>query len=594
MTERVQEATGAEDIVWNLGDMYAGVDDPALEADQQAMTAKCAAFAEKYRGRVGTLSAADMAEALTDLEIIYDRVARLGSFASLQWTIDMGNAAYGALLQKIQEFGSQLQQQILFFELEWANVSDEQARIADDPALARWRHYLKQAREERPYLLTEPEERILAEKAVTGVQAWNRFFGQVLSATQYELDGQKLPQEALLRRMYSPDRDERRRAADALTVGLRANLPTAIFVFNTILADKASNDRLRKNPTWISSRNRSNEISDESVEALVKAVTSRYDIVARYYNIKRRLLGYDTLYEYDRYAPLQQVDTQHKWTEARDIVLNAYHAFDPLMAQTAGEFFEKRWIHAPVKAGKRGGAFASPVTPSLHPYVMVNYTGSSKDVMTLAHELGHGIHMMLSRPKGIFEAQTPLTTAEMASTFGEMLVFTDLMNRESDPQARAALLATKIEDSFATVFRQISMNRFEDAIHTARRMEGELSADRIGELWMTTQRAMFGDSVTLRDEYTLWWSYITHFTNVPGYVYAYAFGELLVMSLFARYRHEGAAFAPKYLDVLSMGGADRPENILRIAGVDLTNPNFWQEGLNIIDDMVTQLESMVK
>jgi oligoendopeptidase F len=593
MAQVVQEVTGAEDVVWNLGDLYAGSDDPALARDQQLTTEQAAAFAAKYRGKVGSLSVAEMAEALTEFESLYDRVSRLMTFASLQWVIEMNNPAFGALLQKLQEYGSRLQQEILFFELEWANVSDAQAKITDDPALARWHHFLKQALDERPHLLTEPEEKILTEKAVTGVSAWNRYFGQTLSATQYEFEGQKVPQEAVLRRLYSADRAEREKAAASITAGLKSILPTATFVFNTLLAEKASNDRLRKNATWISSRNRSNEIPDESVEALVKAVTSRYDVVTRYYNIKRKLLGLDELLDYDRYAPLSPVETRYQWHEARDIVLSAYNAFDPSMAQVAGEFFEKHWIHAPVKVGKRGGAFANPCVPSLHPYVLVNYTGTSKDVMTLAHELGHGIHMYLSRPKGILEAGTPLTTAEMASTFGEMLVFNDLMNRESDPLARRAMLASKIEDTFATVYRQITMNRFEDAIHTARRNEGELSTDRVNELWIQTQRAMFGSSVTLREDYGIWWSYVQHFTNTPGYVYAYAFGELLVLALFARYRAEGKPFVNKYLQVLSMGGAERPETILKIAGVDLTDPNFWNEGVAILDDMVKQLEAMI-
>jgi oligoendopeptidase F len=593
MTQAVQEATGAENVVWDLSDLYRGGDDPAIARDLEQADAQADRFAERYRGRVATLSAGEMAEALHDAEQINDLMGRLGSFASLQWATDTGNAAYGALLQRIREASSQLDQKTLFFELEWANVPDEQAAITADPALARWRHYLENARRRRPHLLTEPEEKILTEKAVTGVHAWTRYYGEVMSAQRYDVDGQKVPQALILQRLYLPDREARKRAADSMTVGLRDTLKTSTYVFNTVLADKASDDRLRKYPTWISSRNLDNEASDEMVDALVSAVTSRYDIVSRYYKIKRQLLGYDTLYEYDRYAPLAQVETHYRWDEARDIVLNAYQAFHPRLAEIAGEFFEKQWIHAPVRPGKRGGAFASPTVPSVHPYVLVNFTATVRDVMTLAHELGHGVHMYLSRPNGIFQAYTPLTTAEMASVFGEMLVFTDLMNREPERAARIAMLASKIEDTFATVFRQISMNRFEDAIHTDRRGQGELPPERLSELWMTTQRAMFGDSVTLREEYGIWWSYVPHFVNTPGYVYAYAFGELLVMALFNRYRQEGAAFAPKYLDVLAAGSSDKPENILAKVNVDLTDPQFWQQGLSIIDEMVTQLEDLV-
>jgi len=593
MVDAVQEKTGAENVVWDLSALYAGADDPAINRDLEDVNARADRFAEKYRGRVATLSASELAQALTDMEGIEETMGKLGSFAGLRWTTDVANPSYGALMQKMEESGSQLQQKMLFFNLEWANAPDDQVKIAADPALARWQHYLESARRFRPHLLTEPEEKILSEKAVTGIQAWNRYFGEVLANYRYNLDGQEVPQEAVLRRLYLADREARRKAADTMTTGLRQTLHTTTYVFNVMLAEKASTDRLRKYPTWISARNLDNEASDEMVEALVSAVTSRYDIVARYYRTKRKLLGYDELFDYDRYAPLAQAQTYYSWNEAREIVLNAYGAFHPRLAAVAGEFFDKNWIHAPVMPGKRAGAYAHPCVPSAHPFVFVNFTGVDRDVMTLAHELGHGAHMYLSRPKGVLEAYTPLTTAEMASVFGEMLVFTDLMNRESDRSVQMSMLARKIEDTFATVFRQISMNRFENAIHNARRKEGELTSDRMSELWMDTQRAMFEDSVTLRDDYRIWWSYIPHFVNTPGYVYAYAFGELLVLALFNLYRKEGASFAPKYLEVLSAGGSDRPENILKIAGVDLTDPNFWKEGLATVESMVAQFEGLV-
>ncbi len=593
MNQAVQEATGAEHVIWDLSDLYSGSDDPAITRDLETANAQADRFAERYRGRVASLSAAELAEALQEAETFNELIGRLGSFASLQWATDTGNAAYGALLQRMREARSQLHQKTLFFELEWANIPDEHAKITADPQLARWRHYLENALRIRPHLLSEPEEKILAEKAVTGVQAWTRYYGEIIAAQRYDLDGQKVPQEVVLRRLYLPDREVRKRAADSVTAGLRDVLKTSTYVFNTVLADKASDDRLRKYPTWISSRNLDNETTDEMVQALIDAVTSRYDIVARYYKIKRKLLGYDELYDYDRYAPLAEAETRYTWDEARDIVLNAYHAFHPPMAEIAREFFDKRWIHAPALPGKRGGAFASPTVPSVHPYIVVNFTATSRDVMTLAHELGHGVHMYLSRPRGVFEAYTPLTTAEMASVFGEMLVFTDLMSREPDRAARIAMLASKLEQTFATVFRQVSMNRFEDSIHTVRRTEGELSTERINEAWMQTQRAMFGGSVTLRDDYAIWWSYVSHFVNVPGYVYAYAFGELLVLALFNVYRQEGSSFAPKYIDVLAAGGSDKPEQILAKVGVDLTNPKFWRQGLATIDEMVTQLEDLV-
>jgi oligoendopeptidase F len=321
-------------------------------------------------------------------------------------------------------------------------------------------------------------------------------------------------------------------------------------------------------------------------------VTSRYDIVARYYRLKRKLLGVDVLFDYDRYAPLPAADRRYSWDEGRAVVLDAYAQFHPRMAEIAGMFFEQNWIDAPVRPGKRGGAYSARVVPSVHPYVFLNYQAKPRDVMTLAHELGHGVHQYLAREQGLLQSDTPLTTAEMASTFGEALVFSDMMARERDPHVRLAMLTAKLEDSFATVFRQVAMNRFEDAIHTTRRNEGELTAERFSALWLETQRAMFGDSVTLTDDYGLWWSYIPHFIDYPGYVYAYAFGELLVLALYARYQEVGPDFADGYIDALRAGGSNWPHEIVRPLGVDLNDPKFWHQGLQILEDQVSQAETL--
>jgi oligoendopeptidase F len=398
----------------------------------------------------------------------------------------------------------------------------------------------------------------------------------------------------VLSRLYDPDRDVRRRAAQSVTAGLRDLGRTTTYIFNNILADKASDDRLRHYPAWISARNLANEVDDQVVDALVGAVTARYDIVARYYRLKRRLLGLDELFEYDRYAPLPAADRRYSWDETRHIVLNAYGNFHPRMAEVAGWFFERRWIDAAMRPGKIGGAFSAGTVPSAHPYVLVNYEARPRDVMTVAHELGHGVHQALSRQQGMLQMHTPLTTAETASVFGEMLVFQDMMAREGDSRVRLAMLTGKLEDSFATVFRQVSMNRFEDAIHTARRSEGELTTERYGELWLETQRAMFQGSVTLSQDYGLWWSYIPHFINTPGYVYAYSFGELLVLALYARYQQVGPAFAGAYLDMLGAGGSNWPHELVKPLGVDLRDLNFWTAGLQILDDMVGQAEKLAE
>lgn len=593
-TQTMQERTGAEEVRWDLSDLYQGVDDPQIERDIAQTDARADAFAAAYRGRVQSLSAEELYRAIAEYEAIVEAANRLGVFAHLLWTTDAANPRYGALLQRLTEWEAQLQQKLVFFELEWVNAPDDFAQaMLTAPALAHYRHWLEVTRRYQPHRLTEPEEKILAEKSVTGRSAWARFFSELMGNTRYPFDGEELTQAAILAKLYDPDRSVRQRAAQAFTDVLRQQLPTLTYIFNTLAADKASDDRLRKFPSWISSRNLDNQVSDAVVEALIEAVTARYDIVARYYHLKRRLLGVDRLYDYDRYAPLPAAEGHYRWEQARDMVLEAYGKFHPQMAEIAGQFFARSWIDAPPYPGKRSGAYSASAVPSVHPYVFMNFTGSARDVMTLAHELGHGVHQYLSREQGMLQQHTPLTTAEMASTFGEMLVFSDFMARESNPAVRLAMLAHKIEDTFATVFRQISMNRFEHAMHTARRTEGELPSERLSQFWLETQQAMFGDSVELTENYAIWWSYVPHFLQVPGYVYAYAFGELLVLALFARYRQEGDSFAPRYLQVLRAGGSDWPEAILAPLGVDLTAPDFWQEGLREIEALVAQAEKLV-
>lgn len=585
--------SGAEEITWDLTDLYAGIDDAAIDRDLDDADARADKLAQTYRGRVTQLGAKELQSVIVAYENILETVHKAVAFAYLYWSVDAEDAAAGALLQKVTERSSRLSQKLVFFELEWANAPDDKAEaLMGDPALARYHHWLELARRYRPYLLSEPEEKLLSEKAVTGREAWSRFFEEVHSAARYEFDGEALPEQIVLTRLYDADRGVRQRAAAAITGGLKLLSRTTTYIFNTILADKASDDRLRGYPTWISSRNMDNEVDDNTVDALVNAVVSRYDIVARYYRLKRRLLGLDELFDYDRYAPLLSADRKYLWPEAHDIVLGAYGKFHPRMAEIAGLFFERRWIDAAVKPGKRGGAYSHAAVPSAHPYVFLNYEPNPREVMTLAHELGHGVHQYLARTQGLLQADTPLTTAETASVFGEMLVFQDLLSRETDADTRLAMLTQKIEDSFATVFRQVSMNRFEQAIHTARRSEGELPTARYSELWLETQRAMFSDSVTMTDDYGLWWSYVPHFISVPGYVYAYSFGNLLVLALYARYQIAGADFAPAYLDMLASGRSNWPHAIMKPLGVDLTDPGFWDQGLQMLDDMVREAEKL--
>jgi oligoendopeptidase F len=586
-------ATGAEEIRWDLTDLYAAGDDPAIDRDLDAADSRAAALRDQYYGRVAGLDSAGLAGMLAEYEAIGELAGKVGSFAFLHWSTDTEDASRGALLQRITERDSRLSQELVFVDLELANIPDESAdELLSEPALHRYRHYIERARRYRPHLLSEPEEKILAEKSVTGRAAWTRLFEELHNAQRYALAGHSMSRDQVLNKLHDADRGVRRDAAAALTAGLQEMIRPSTYIFNTILADKASDDRLRHYPTWISARNLGNEVDDRVVQALVDAVTSRYDIVGRYYRLKRRLLGLDELFDYDRYAPLPAADRIYGWSDARAMVLAAYGRFHPRMAQIAQQFFERRWIDAATHPGKHGGAYSHSTVPSVHPYVLLNYEGRPRDVMTLAHELGHGVHQTLARPQGLLQANTPLTTAETASVFGEMLMFQDLMTREGDPAVRLAMLTSKIEDTFATIFRQVSMNRFEDAIHTARRERGELTADRLAELWLGTQRAMFGDSVNMTDNYGLWWSYVHHFVNTPGYVYAYAFGNLLVLALYARYTEVGPAFADRYLEMLAAGGSDYPHEIVRPLGVDLNDLGFWSHGLDILDHMVRDAEEL--
>ena len=587
--------SGAEEVLWDLGDLYSGGSDPRLEKDLSESKQRAESFASSYRGRIAALDALELTRLLQEYEQILELSGKAGTFAYLHWSTNTEDPARGALLQRLQEHTSQLQQQLLFFELEWAHVKDKRAQeVMTDPALAHYRFWLALARRYRPHLRSEAEEKILAEKAVTGRNAWIRFFEEVHSGARYTLEGEELPQQSVLTKLYDPDRVQRKRAAEAFTAGLQNMRRVNTYVFNNLLADKASDDRLRRYPTWISARNLANQIDDSTVDALVQAVRGRYGIVARYYTLKKKLLRLEELFDYDRYAPLPTANRRYQWQEAKQMVLEAYSGFHPEMGEIAVSFFKKNWIDAAVLPGKRGGAYSHGAVPSVHPYIFMNFEGTPRHVMTLAHEMGHGVHQYLSREQGILSADTPLTTAETASVFGGMLVFQKLMSVEKDPQVRLSMLVQKIEDTFATVFRQAAMNRFEEAIHEARRAEGELTTDHFNELWMKTQKEMFEGSVTLTDNYSVWWSYIPHFIHSPGYVYAYAFGELLVLALYARYQESATSFPSAYRDLLAAGGSNWPEELVRPLGVDLKDPTFWDKGLGMIEEFVEQAESMAK
>ena len=586
-----EENTGAEGVHWDLSDLYPSSD--ALDQDLLHADREADAFAGRYRDRVANLSAEDLARALGSLEALQDRMGRSYAYAYLHWSTNTNDPARGALLQKVQESYTQTSKKLIFFDLEWAHLDDERARAyLEAEELRHFRHYLELQRLQKDYLLSEPEEKILSEKSLTGRGAWNRFFDETLGAARFYIDGEAKTEQETLSKLHESNRDLRRSAALALTEGLQKHERELTFVFNTILADKNSDDRLRGYPHWLSSRNLANEVSDETVDALIEAVTSRYDLVARYYRLKQKLLSLDELMDYDRYAPIGAADIRYTWNEARDVVIESYSGFHPEMGTISEYFFDLNWIDAAVAAGKRGGAFSHGTVPSAHPYILMNFTGKIRDVQTLAHELGHGVHQHLSRKQGVFQASTPLTTAEMASVFGEMLVFQRLLKNEEDAANKLAMVVGKIDDTIATVFRQVAMNRFEDRIHTARRTEGELTAGRFAELWLATQDEMFRGSVTLGEHYRHWWSYIPHFLHSPGYVYAYAFGELLVLALYAKYRQSPMDFPSKYITLLEAGGSDWPHELLSALDIDLTDPGFWRLGMKAIEDLIIEAEDL--
>ena len=586
-----QETTGAEEVHWDLSDLYPSPD--ALNEDLLQAGTEADAFEDQFRGTVSELSAEKFAAALEAFEAIQDRMGRSFTYAYLNWSTNTNDPSRGALLQRVQESYTETSQKLIFFELEWAHLDDERAYVLlEDDELRPYRHYLELQRLRRQYLLTEPEEKVLSEKSLTGRSAWNRFFDETLGAARFYIDGEEVTEQETLSKLHEPDREIRRRAALALTEGLQKHQRELTFVFNTILADKSSDDRIRGYPHWLSSRNLSNEVSDETVEALIDAVTSRYDLVARYYSLKRQLLDLDEMMDFDRYAPIGDTNTLYEWREARDLVIESYSRFHLEMGKIAEYFFDRKWIDAAVAPGKRGGAFSHGAVPSAHPYILMNYTGKIRDVQTLAHELGHGVHQYLARKQGVLQSDTPLTTAEMASVFGEMLVFQRLLKEENDAANKLAMIVGKIDDTVATVFRQVAMNRFEDRIHTARRIDGELTPDRFGELWLATQTEMFRGSVTLGDHYKHWWSYIPHFLHSPGYVYAYAFGELLVLALYAKYQESPGDFPAEYVALLESGGSDWPNELLSRLDVDLTDPEFWNLGMKAIENLIVEAESL--
>ncbi len=591
--------------VWDLSDLYDAVDDPRIAADVTAARERAQALEARYAGRIACpeLSAETLRSALDEYEAILRLQDRPMAYAHLRFSADTADPALGAFLQRMQEARTASTRHLIFLDLEIGKIPETTfADLIGDPRLDPYRHYVQHQRALAAHYLSELEEKLWEELANTGRRAFGRLFSEISSRMKFTLPGEagqredgsprELTQSEVLALLYDPDRGTRRAAAAAITAGLEGEQHVLTYIFNTLLQEKAVGDRLRRYDSPEASRHLDNELEPEVVQNVVDVCVRNYHLVAEYYAVKRQLLGLEELTHFDRYAPLLMEKSEISFSEAERLVLESFGAFSPRVLEVTEPFFQRRWIDAELRPGKRGGAFCSSITPDLHPYVFMNYTGKPRDVMTLAHELGHAVHGMLARQHNYLNFHPVLPLAETASVFGEMLVFDALRSRLESPRERLALLAEKIEDTFATVFRQATMYRFEQEAHRLRREEGELPVERLNEIWQRTMQEMFGQSLRLGEAHRWWWLYIPHVYQTPFYVYAYAFGELLVLALYARYRREGAPFIDKYLALLAAGGSRRPAEIVRALDIDIADPSFWQGGMDLIRGMVEEAKAL--
>lgn len=587
------EAT-AEGIAWDLSALYAGPDDPALESDSAAALDGARAFRERYAGRVADLSPFELAEATRELERLEALAARVELFTQLAFDVATQDDARASRFQWAREQQVAVENELRFFELEWVAVDDEAVEAAlESPELDRHRHWLASRRRFRPYVLSEAEERVAAEKSLSGVRAWERLFSDLVSQIRVEHDGEKLSlDEARDRLRTLTDRDERRRVADALSTALEPTIRTRGLALNTIVHDRAIEDRLRGFPTWISARNLANEISDEAVDALVATVSRRFDIAHRHFRLRARLLGLPKLADYDRWAPIGDHRATMTWDEARSLAVEAFEALSPEAVAIVERFFDERWIDAEPRPGKVNGAYCAMRTPGAHPYILMNFGGSRDSALTLAHELGHGLQAVLQQDVGFLNMDIPLTMVETPSTLAETLAFERLLDRVDDPAERLSLLVSRIDNLVAVTFSQVMYNRFEDALHTTRRSEGEVSLERVNELFDSAVADFHGDVVETTGGFRTWWSFVPHFVVAPGYVYAYAFGGLLTLAVHARFREVGAAFVDPLFDMLSRSASEPPEQLVARLGLDLTDPGLWETGITAIESLIAEAEAL--
>jgi oligoendopeptidase F len=582
---------------WNLNDLYPGLDSPEVKRDLELADSECAAFEQDFKGRLAALAAdggAALAKAVARYEAIDDRLGRLMSYASLMYAGNTTDPARAKFYGDIQERMTAASLHLLFFTLELNRIDDAQLEAAmRDPALGHYRPWIEDVRKEKPYQLEDRVEELFHEKSVTGYSAWNRLFDETIASLRFNVAGKTIPIEPTLNLLQDVDGKKRQAAAEALAKTFKENLRPFTLITNTLAKDKEISDRWRGFKDIADARHLSNRVEPEVVEALVSAVRAAYPKLShRYYALKAKWFGKKRLPHWDRNAPLPKVAQRTiPWSDARGTILTAYGAFSPKMAEVADQFFTKSWIDAPVRPGKQPGAFAHPTVPSAHPYVLLNYMGKPRDVMTLAHELGHGVHQVLAAPNGALMAQTPLTLAETASVFGEMLTFRKLLADTTDRKQRKAMLAAKVEDMINTVVRQIAFYSFERKVHGERR-SGELTSDKLCDLWMSVQGESLGPAIELKPGYETFWVYIPHFVHSPFYVYAYAFGDCLVNSLYAVYEKSASGFAERYLEMLAAGGTKHHAELLAPFGLDARDPKFWDGGLSVIARLIEELEGL--
>jgi oligoendopeptidase F len=577
---------------WDLSDLYPGPDSAALKADLERMDTASKDFHKRYNNMLATLDGAALGRAVAEYEAIDEILSRIMSYAHLVYAGNMNDPQIGKFFQSTQERVNAISTPLLFFTLELNRLSDADLNVKlKAPELAKYAPWLRDVRVFRPHQLSDELERLLHEKYVVGRAAWNRLFDETVASLRFKVGGREMTCTEALNRLTDRSRDRRKEAAVEIGRVFDANIRTFALITNTLAKDKEIDDKWRNYPRPQSLRNLSNHVEDEVVDALVAAVKQAYPALShRYYALKAKWFGSDRLDYWDRNAPLPDDDDKLiPWDRARDIVLDSYGRFSGDLADVGRRFFDKDWIDAPVRPGKAPGAFAHPTVPSAHPYLLVNYQGKTRDVMTLAHELGHGVHQVLAGRQGHLMADTPLTLAETASVFGEMLTFQGLLDAETDPRRKQIMLAAKVEDMLNTVVRQIAFYDFESRVHTERR-EGELTAERIGEIWMAVQAESLGPALRFDEGYRTYWAYIPHFIHSPFYVYAYAFGDCLVNSLYAVYQDAADGFAERYLKMLSAGGTLRHQELLAPFGLDASDPAFWQKGLGIVSGFIDQLE----